>query len=475
MSTITRGARGVFRNTIRTTGVTIILALSIGLALVMLLALKTVQARITSVKSSIDNTISISPAGFSAFSTANNALSTTQLAKVAALPHITQLSETLTGRLTTIGSSTPSFGGQTQNSNATTSLTSPVKLNTSGSSSGSGGGGGRVFFEGGGTLPANFSLPISIIGTTTPTSLDGTSLSIPSGSAMSGTSNTNDALVSSDMASKNNLKVGGTFTAYGTKLTVAGIFSSSDQAASNNVIVALPTEQRLSGQSGDVTAATATVDSVDNLSSVTTAIKNTLGSSSADVENSQEQVNSAIQPLENIKTISTYSLIGALAAGGIIIFLTMLMIVRERRREIGVLKAIGASNFKIVVQFVSEALTLTIFGAILGMIGGTLLSNPILKMLVNSSTTTTTTSTTTGGGFRGGGGGGFAGGIGAAGRGLGAAGRGVGRALTNLHAAVGYDLLLYGLAAAFIIAVIGSALPAWLIARVRPAEVLRGE
>jgi putative ABC transport system permease protein len=470
MSSITRGARGVFRNTIRTTGVTIILALSVGLALVMLLALKTVQARINTVKSSIGNTISISPAGFNDFSSANNALDTTQLSKVASLAHITQVTETLTGRLTTIGSSVPSFGNQTQNSNATTSLTSPVKLQTG---SGSGGGGGRVFINGGGSLPTNFSLPITVVGTSDPSSLNGTQLTLTSGATLSGTSNTNDALVSTDMASKNSLKVGSTFTAYNTKLTVAGIFSTSTQGDSNNVIVALPTEQRLSGQAGDVTSATATVDSVDNLASATTDIKNTLGSSNADVENSQQQVDTAIAPLQNIKTISTYSLIGALVAGSIIIFLTMLMIVRERRREIGVLKAIGSSNFKIVIQFVSEALTLTLFGAILGMIGGLVLSNPILSILVSSSTSSTTSSTS--GGFRGGTGGGGGGFGGAAGRGFSRAIGGGAHAISNLHAAVGYDLLLYGLAAALIIAIIGSALPAWLIARVRPAEVLRGE
>src|SRR6185437_2885648 len=105
MSTVWRGVRGVFRNTIRTGGVTIILALSIGLALVMLLALKTVQSRIDSVKASVGNTISISPAGFSNFSDANNALTTTQLAKVQAVPHVTKLTEELTDRLPTTGQS----------------------------------------------------------------------------------------------------------------------------------------------------------------------------------------------------------------------------------------------------------------------------------------------------------------------------------------------------------------------------------
>ena len=83
-----------------------------------------------------------------------------------------------------------------------------------------------------------------------------------------------------------------------------------------------------------------------------------------------------------MKTIATYSLVGALVAGAVIIFLSMLMIVRERRREIGVLKAIGSSNAKISWQFVTEALTLTGMAAVVGVvIGGVILSNPVLDVL----------------------------------------------------------------------------------------------
>lgn len=460
MSTVSRGVRGVFRNTIRTSGVTIILALSVGLALVMLLALKTVESRINQVKSTVGNTISISPAGFSNFSDANNALTTTQLAKVSSVAHVTKVTETLTDRQSTTGSSTPSSGGRggsSSSSGTTTSLSSPVKLNTNGS-----GGGGRFFVNGGGggQLPANFSLPVGFIGTTDPTTQGGTAITITSGTVISGSKDSNDAMVSTDMATKNNLKVGSTFTAYNATLKVVAIYNSGTQGANNNVILSLPALQRLSGQAGDVTSATATVDSVDNLASTTTAVQNALGSGNADVQNSQQQVTSEVAPLQNIQTISTYSLIGALVAGSIIIFLTMLMIVRERRREIGVLKAIGASNVTIVGQFVSESLALTIMGAIVGTVGGILLSNPVLKLLVSSSTTTTT--------------GPGAGGRGPVGGFRAVAGFG-GRQLQSLHSVVGYDILLYGLAAALVIAVIGSALPAFLIAKVRPAEVMRGE
>ncbi len=41
-----------------------------------------------------------------------------------------------------------------------------------------------------------------------------------------------------------------------------------------------------------------------------------------------------VSSLDNIRTIALYSLIGALVAGAAIILLSMVMIVRERRREI---------------------------------------------------------------------------------------------------------------------------------------------
>jgi putative ABC transport system permease protein len=47
--------------------------------------------------------------------------------------------------------------------------------------------------------------------------------------------------------------------------------------------------------------------------------------------------------------------------------------------------------------------------------------------------------------------------------------------LSSIHAAVGWSIILYGLAAAVIIAVVGSALASFLIAKVRPAEVMRAE
>ena len=160
-----------------------------------------------------------------------------------------------------------------------------------------------------------------------------------------------------------------------------------------------------------------------------------------------------------------YSLIGALVAGAIIIFLTMLMIVRERRREIGVLKAIGSSNVGIMAMFTVESLVLTLISSVIGVIAGLFFSNPILNVLVNNSVTSNNTSMANNPNHD----------HGAMMARFAQAGTGVQNAVRNLHAVVGWDILLYGLGAAVIIAIIGSAIPSFFIAKIRPAEVMRAD
>ena len=480
MNVITRGIRNTFRNSIRAVSVIIILGLAIGLSLTMLLARQAVSTKIASVKSSIGNTVSISPAGFNNFSQANNALTTSQLEKVQSLPHVTNLVETLTDRLLTIGSAQASsgFGAQSSVSKTNqTSLVSPITIRFNRNHAA----GGGLFISGGGQLPTNFSPPVTIIGTNDPQLLNaqtGTNTTLSSGQFISGSQDTNSAMISTAMASKNNLKVGSTFTAYGSTLTVTGIFNgSSNQSSSDAVIVSLPTEQRLSGQSGDVTSAVATIDSLDNLSSTTTAIQNTLGST-ADVLNSQAQATAAVQPLDSVKSVALFSLIGAVVSGAIIILLIMIMIVRERRREIGVLKAIGSSNLRIMIQFISEAVTFTILGAIIGLIIGIAAGNPVTNLLVTNSSSQSTSSVA---GVRANRSFDFGGNSSAttfrrpSGGFLARNAGGLRNTLSNRSTNVGWSILFYGLGVAILIAIAGSAMATILIARIRPAEVIRSE
>jgi len=450
MGVIKRGIKNAFRNWVRTVSIVVILSLSIGLSLTMLIARQAVQQKIENVKSSVGNTVSVSPAGMRGFEGGGEALTENEVAKVQNLPHVTSVTKTLSDRLTTT------------DSNLVTSVEA--------------GSMGQRFSQRNGetvTPPANesnprqgtqerrsFTPPITVSGTTAPTNLSttmgGGTFKLESGNVFDGKSNENVALVGKNLATKNNLKVGSTFTAYNATVKVVGIFDSGNDFSNNQVVVPLASLQTLTSQPGQMTSATINVDSVTNIDSVTQSVKKTLGDT-ADVTNSAEQVKQVVTPLENIMSISTISLIGSLIAGSIIILLTMIMIVRERRREIGILKAIGANNIVITSQFIVESLTLTFMGAIIGLLIGVFGSNPMTKLLVQNST-----STVTGGG-----------------PGMGG-GRGIGRIMEfagvrTLQANVGWDIILYGLLAALIIAVIGSAIPSWFISRIRPAEVMRAE
>lgn len=111
-----------------------------------------------------------------------------------------------------------------------------------------------------------------------------------------------------------------------------------------------------------------------NLTSLATKLENTLTFLNGADPDSYIITNLAKQKesLTNILSIVTsiLSAVGAvsLVVAGLSIMTVMLVSVGERKREIGIKKAIGATRFIIVREFLCEALTLSVIGCIVGIL-----------------------------------------------------------------------------------------------------------
>lgn len=420
------------------------LAISIGLIISMLIARAGVSSKINELKQNTATAITVTPAGIRGAMGGGDPLTSEQVTKIAATPHVASVNATLTDQL---GSSD-------------TNLTSSLELGSFGQRQ-------QRFeqSESSTTLQANENTSpemrpaptprVTVTGTTTPSvTSEGTTLNVTNGTLINGNGEDLNALIGSKLAAKNNLSVGSTFTAYGKTIKVAGIYTTDNQFEDNGIIMPLKTVQTLSNQAGAVTNVAITADSSENVGTITETLTSSLGAT-ADITSQEDQAKTSLSALEDIQNITTAGVIGASIAGAIIVLLAMTMIVRERKREIGVMKAIGSPTSKVIGQFTTEAIGLTIIGGLIGAVIGVAVSGPITSSLVNNQSQNTTVEQGGGPGMR--------------------FGRSVQTSLRDISTSATPTVFISAAFITLAIAIIGSALPAWIIARVEPAEVLRSE
>jgi len=478
MSVVLRGAKNAVRNPVRTVSIVLLLGVALSFALSLLLANQAVKTKITQLKASGGTTVVIRPAGSFGFQGGGDPLTTAQYDQVKDLTNVADSSTQLdvnTGRMFRVqtgpgGTSTTTSTTSTE-PEANVSLESAIDTGTLGLRN----------FGGDNQSTTPPKIPVGVTGQSGDLDNAGKALNITSGTGL--TSDTgNQALVSTTLATKNNVKVGSTFTAYGQTFTIVGLYDAGTQFGNNSVIVPLSTLQTLSTQTGEVSTIVLQADSIDHVDGVVAAAKAKLGSDKVDVTSSQQNTQDAIDSLQSVQKISLAGVFIAVGAAAVIVFMVMVMIVRERRREIAVLKAIGGSNARITLQFVTEAITLTLMAVIIGVALALATSNKLTSVLVMSNTKSSTSAAATAGGGPGGGPGGFAA-AGSAGTTRGARFRsrlGIGQRTTtadlvkDVKTNIGVPFLLEGLAAVIVIGALGSAIPAFAISKVRPAEVLRG-
>lgn len=452
MSIIVRGAKNSFRNGLRTMGFAVIIAVSMSLAFSMLLANQAVSKRSDQLKKEINTSMIAYPKGSSSDQAAGKPLTDADVDKLAKLAHVRSVTKVF--RFAAQKESEQSNDANSKSSFVSGGEdTKPPTISLASSLDPA-------------TLNPNIKrthqpppLPIGVTGVSGTTDADGKPLNITKGRGLRA-SDVNAAVIGKELLAKNNLKLGDTFTIKDTTFTIVGMFDIGTAFGNNGVFIPFKTAQKLMDSPDTIQSVVVTSDSLDNLNSVQANVQKALGKDRLDVVLLQQDGVKVIANLASIEAISFTTLIVSLATAALTILLTMLLVVRERTKEIGVLKALGGTNVKIVGQFLVEALVLTAIGAAIGMALALLSSNSILHGLLDSKFATDAAA--------------GSGPIGSSSMRLDAPVQDVQAMVASITTLLDWQFVAYGLGAALVIAIVGTTIPAFLIAKVRPAQIMRG-
>jgi putative ABC transport system permease protein len=196
-------------------------------------------------------------------------------------------------------------------------------------------------------------------------------------------SDTASAVISQTLADALSVKVGDSFslptTSGLTQLTVVGILPADISPGNEKVLVNLPQAQAMVGEPGKVNLIELDVEAFADQArrtKIRSKIEAALGGN--------YQVGGLVtddQLFAALKVGQTaLSLFGALALfmGGFIIFNTFRTVVTERRRDIGMLRALGATRRTVIGTILAEGLLQGLLGSGIGLLLGYLLAVAVL-------------------------------------------------------------------------------------------------
>ncbi len=201
-------------------------------------------------------------------------------------------------------------------------------------------------------------------------------------------------LVEKTLAEENGLEVGDTITAEITgaqgrdsemELTVKGIYETVEaeqegetrdpmafNPAGSKFYAPLSVVQILNGTPGYVELGCYYLDSADSSAALQhkfqdMVINGTEGGERYELATDYSDFEAISEPLHKVARTSLIGLVGALAACALIIVLAMAIIVGGRARELGVLKAMGATHRQVLLQFAAEITCVCLVAALLAM------------------------------------------------------------------------------------------------------------
>ena len=301
-------------------------------------------------------------------------------------------------------------------------------------------------------------------------------------------------IVEKNMAEDNELKVGdkveadiigGSGKNRNMELEVVGIYETveaerqdtsgtgSFNPAGNKFFAPLSVVQELGGMPGYVELGSYYFDNVDHTEALNKAFSQKIADGNKyELTTDWMDYEKISDPLEKVGKTSVIGLAGALGACALIILLAMaIIIVSGRTRELGVLKALGATNRQVIVQYAAEVICICLVAVILATGATVLVSQSMGNWLLSGSVGKTIGGEQTKRAYSG---------DYIADRKLYKEGglysaAAPGDQAANLNVVYQGGLLLYGILILFGISLLGMAVPVVWIIRLRPARVLSME
>ncbi|WP_125572081.1 ABC transporter permease [Lacticaseibacillus songhuajiangensis] len=218
---------------------------------------------------------------------------------------------------------------------------------------------------------------------------------------------TQNVVIESELASENNLKVGSTIklkATTGTKKTytlkVVGIYKAKSSASTtgmpgqsdpaNTVFTSYTFANTLKGSKYKNTADSVefTVSAPGKVSSVKAAAKKLINTSKFALESDDANYRMVKQSMSSVTSFANKIVWLVAIAGTIILALIVILMIRERRYEIGVLLSLGEKRWKIIAQFFTELLVVLLIGIGVAGIGGKFVGDKLGESVISSQTST---------------------------------------------------------------------------------------
>jgi putative ABC transport system permease protein len=237
---------------------------------------------------------------------------------------------------------------------------------------------------------------------------------------------TKNVVIESTLAEANDLKVGDTFKITDSddsstyEVTIKGIYKTTESTSSgmssqfsfmdpSNTIYSYYTLANTikGGDTDTIDSATYTLTDPAKMSAFAKKAKALIDTDTFSIETNDQTYQQMLSPLNNVASFAKNIVILVAVAGVVILTLIVMITIRERRYEIGVLLSLGESRVKLIGQFFFEIIICMIIALGIATVSGNAVGNVVGQQLLDQQTESATATSSSANQGPGGGGGGM--------------------------------------------------------------------